>query len=103
MKPYIIILIFALFCSCANTRFLICGIDAKAVKGKNIFATTLGIATAIGTHILGHHIAAKLCDVKIEQNGLCEDIDYSNNPDSNDMKWVARGVSFSNLLLILLW
>lgn len=87
-----ILLVCVIFLSgCSNTRFLICGVDVKKMKKKDFGTAALGMIAAVGTHIIGHHIAAKLCDVDMHQHGLAEDIDYSNNPSSSDLRWASRG------------
>ena len=93
MKKLLLILICMFFLNgCfANTKFLIFGVDIKEMKGKDFGVATLGALTAIGTHIAGHHIAAKVFDVDMHQHGLREPIDYSNNPSSSDIRWAARG------------
>ena len=92
MKKLLLILIsMFLLCSCANMKFLVCGIDVKEMKGKDFGVAALGAAASFGTHIAGHYIAAEIFDVDIHLDGLNEVVDYSKNPSSNSLQWMARG------------
>jgi len=93
MRNLFLILICVIFLNgcLSNTRFLVCGIDINEMKGKDFGVATLGTITAIASHVVGHHIAAKLYNVDIKQHGRKEIIDYSNNPSSSDIRHVARG------------
>ncbi len=51
----------------------------------------VGAAASVATHIAGHYIAAEVFDVDIHLQGLNEVVDYSQNPSSNSLQWMARG------------
>lgn len=92
MKRYFLILIsIILLGGCSNTRFLICGLDVKQMKGKDFGEAAFGAVASVGTHIAGHYIAAELFDVDIHLDGLSEVVDYSKDPSSNSLQWMARG------------
>lgn len=90
-KLPLILICIILLSGCANTRFLVCGLDVKEMKGKDFGVAALGAVASVGTHIAGHFIAAEIFDVDIHLDGLNEVVDYSKNPSSNSLEWVARG------------
>jgi hypothetical protein len=87
----LVVSVFIMSSGCANTRFLVCGLDVKEMKGKDFGVVALGAVASVGTHIAGHFIAAEIFDVDIHLDGLNEVVDYSKDPSSNSLQWVARG------------
>ena len=89
----LLLLIVSLFIlgGCANTKFLVFGLDVKEMKGKDFGMVAVGAAASVATHIAGHFIAAEVFDVDIHLEGLNEIVDYSKDPSSNSLQWVARG------------
>jgi len=89
--PLILICMFLLSGCFSHTKFLVCGIDIKEMKGKDFGVAALGAVASVGTHIVGHYIAAEVFDVDIHLDGLNEIVDYSKDPNSNSLQWMARG------------
>lgn len=89
----LLLLVVSLFIlgGCANTKFLVFGLDVKEMKGKDFGMVAVGAAASVATHIAGHFIAAEVFDVDIHLQGLNEIVDYSKDPSSNSLQWMARG------------
>jgi hypothetical protein len=91
----LLILITVLFSGCAGMKFNAFGIDVgemrDTAKAGDYGKLALGVAASFGTHVAGHYLAAEVFNVKIEQEGLNEVIDYSNGPSEGDVRWMARG------------
>ena len=90
-KLVLIITCIICFSGCASMKVNICGIDVNEMKGKDFGVALVGAVASLATHVTGHYIAAEICDVDIHQDGFNEIIDYSNNPSSSDIRWMARG------------
>lgn len=76
---------------CANTKFIVCGLDVTNMKGKDFGVAALGAVASLATHIGGHYIAGSIFNVDFEMDGLSERIDYAAGPAGKDIKWFARG------------
>ncbi len=85
MKWLTPLIVAALLLGCANTKFVIFGVE---VDKQNASLTLAGALTSVGTHVAGHYIAAGIFDVGIEQNGRYETLTFG---DQGDLRWVARG------------
>ena len=91
----LLILVTVLLSGCAGMKFNAFGIDVgemrDTAKAGDYGKLALGIGASFTTHVVGHYLAAEVFDVDIEQEGLNEVIDYSNDPSQGDVQWVARG------------
>ena len=90
----LLILVTVLFSGCAGMKFNVCGIDVKEMrdaKAEDYGKIALGAAASFATHVAGHYLAAEAFGVNISQDGLNEVIDYSNDPNEGDVRWMARG------------
>ena len=95
MIKYLMLILLAIsFSGCAGMKFNICGIDIEEMRNAkpgDYGQTALGAVASFATHIAGHYIAAEAFGVDISQDGLNEVIDYSNDPNEGDIRWMARG------------
>ena len=85
MKQLTLLVVTSLLFGCANTKFVIFGVE---VNKQNASLTLAGALTSIGTHVGGHYIAAGIFDVGIEQDGSHEIL---TSDDQSDLRWTARG------------
>lgn len=81
---------------CASTKVYVLGLDAKQtvrdLKEEDAEKIVLGALVSVGTHIAGHHIAAKLVGGEIDQKGLFKEVTTNSEELSNsDHRWIARG------------
>jgi hypothetical protein len=89
MRKMILVLLMISSIGCANTRFVVFGVDVTNMKGKDAGAMVAGGLTSVATHIAGHYIMAEMVGMEIRQEGFKEL--YEGDYNSSDERWVDRG------------
>lgn len=76
---------------CANTKFVVCGVNIEKMKGADWGELVLGGAASLATHVAGHYLFAELTGVEIHQDGTWEIVDNYNDCSKSDLCWFYRG------------
>lgn len=91
MKITVLILICLLVVGCANTKFIILGVDVKEVTTSNAGQIIGGAIVSNIVHVGGHYLAAGIFDVEIHPRGPGREVIVPRDSSNSDLKWVHRG------------